>query len=42
VFQQFVREGMRPATRIEIVMPAIGIRKREIVQRSIDFDAPLD
>jgi 7-cyano-7-deazaguanine synthase len=42
VFQQLVREGTRPETRIEIVTPVIGMRKREIVQRGIDLGAPLD
>jgi len=42
VFQQLVREGTRPETRIEIVTPVIGMRKWEIIQRGIDLDAPLD
>jgi len=42
VFQQLVREGTRPETRIEIVTPVIGMRKREIIQRGIDLGAPLD
>src|SRR6202158_4487405 len=42
VFQQLVREGTRPQTRIEIVTPVIGMRKREIVQRGIELGAPLD
>ena len=42
VFQQLVREGTRPETRIEIVTPVIGMRKREIVQRGMDLGAPLD
>src|SRR5467141_2997904 len=42
VFQQSVREGTRPETRIEIVTPVIGMRKWEIIQRGIDLDAPLD
>jgi 7-cyano-7-deazaguanine synthase len=42
VFQQLVREGTRPETRIEIVTPVIGMRKREIVQRGIALGAPLD
>ena len=42
VFQQLVREGTRPETRIEIVTPVIGMRKREIVQRGIELGAPLD
>ena len=42
VFQQLVREGTRPETRIEIVTPVIGMRKWEIIQRGIDLGAPLD
>jgi 7-cyano-7-deazaguanine synthase len=42
VFQQLVREGTRPETRIEIVTPIIGMRKWEIIQRGIDLGAPLD
>ena len=42
VFQQLVREGTRPETRVEIVTPIIGMRKREIIQRGIALGAPLD
>jgi 7-cyano-7-deazaguanine synthase len=42
VFQQLVRAGTRPETRIEIVTPVIGMRKREIIQRGLDLGAPLD
>jgi len=42
VFQQLVREGTRPETRIEIVTPVIGMRKREIIQRGLDLGAPLE
>jgi 7-cyano-7-deazaguanine synthase len=42
VFQQLVREGTRPETRIEIATPVIGMRKREIVERGIELGAPLD
>ena len=42
LFQQLVREGTRPETRIEIVTPVIGMRKREIIQRGIELGAPLD
>ncbi|HVA93512.1 MAG TPA: 7-cyano-7-deazaguanine synthase QueC [Candidatus Dormibacteraeota bacterium] len=41
-FQQLVREGTRPETRIEIVTPVIGMRKREIVRRGMELGAPLD
>ena len=42
VFQQLVREGTRPETRIAIVTPVIGMRKHEIIQRGIELGAPLD
>ena len=42
VFQQLVREGTRPETRIEIVTPVIGLRKAEIVRRGMSLGAPLD
>jgi len=42
VFQQLVREGTRPETRIAIVTPVIGMRKREIILRGIELRAPLD
>ena len=42
VFQQLVRVGTRPETRIEIVTPVIGMRMSEIIQRGIELGAPLD
>lgn len=41
-FQNVIREGTRPETRIEIVTPVIGMRKSEIVRRGIELGAPLD
>lgn len=41
-FQQVIREGTRPATRIEIATPVIAMRKSEIVLRGIELGAPLD
>lgn len=41
VFQELVRAGTRPETRIEIVTPVIGMRKSEIVQRGTELKAPL-
>ena len=41
VFQELVRAGTRPETRIEIATPVIGMRKREIVRRGIELGAPL-
>ena len=37
-----MREGTRPETHIEIVTPAIGMRKWEIVRRGMELGAPLD
>jgi 7-cyano-7-deazaguanine synthase len=42
VFQQLIREGTRPETRIEMVTPVIGLRKWEIVRRGLELEAPLD
>lgn len=42
VFQQLVREGTRPDTRIEIVTPVIRMRKWEIVKRGMELASPLD
>src|SRR6202166_1980362 len=41
-FQQLVRVGTRPETRIEMVTPVIGMRKWEIVRRGMELGAPLD
>ena len=41
-FEQVIREGTRPETRIEIVTPVIGMRKSEIVRRGMELGAPLD
>jgi len=40
-FQQVVREGTRPGTRISIETPVIGMRKSEIVRKGIELGAPL-
>jgi 7-cyano-7-deazaguanine synthase len=42
VFQELVREGTRPETKIDIVTPVIGMRKWEIVRRGLELGAPLD
>jgi 7-cyano-7-deazaguanine synthase len=42
VFQELIRAGTRPETRIEIVTPVIGLRKSEIIRRGIELGAPLD
>lgn len=41
VFQELVRAGTRPETKIEIVTPVIHLRKSEIVRRGISLGAPL-
>lgn len=41
-FQEVVRQGTRPETRIEIVTPVIHMRKSEIVRRGIELGAPLE
>jgi 7-cyano-7-deazaguanine synthase len=40
-FENLIREGTRPETRIEIVTPVIGMRKSEIVRRGMVLGAPL-
>jgi 7-cyano-7-deazaguanine synthase len=41
VFQELVRVGTRPETRIEIVTPVIREKKREIIRRGMELGAPL-
>src|SRR5215831_6189148 len=41
VFQDLIRAGTRPETRIEIVTPVIEMRKSEIVRRGLELGAPL-
>ena len=41
VFQELIRAGTRPETRIEMVTPVIGMRKFEIVRRGLELGAPL-
>ena len=40
-FQELVRVGTRPEAGIEIVTPVIGMTKTEIIQRGVEFGAPL-
>src|SRR3984893_14804426 len=42
VFQQLIRVGTRPDTRIEIVTPVISLKKWEIIQLGRKLGAPLD
>jgi 7-cyano-7-deazaguanine synthase len=41
VFQQLIRAGTRPETKIEIVTPVIALKKSEIIRRGIELGAPL-
>jgi 7-cyano-7-deazaguanine synthase len=41
VFQELIRVGTRPETRIEIVTPVIAMKKNEIIRRGIALGAPL-
>jgi 7-cyano-7-deazaguanine synthase len=41
VFQELVKVGTRPETRIEIATPVITMRKSGIIQRGIELNAPL-
>jgi 7-cyano-7-deazaguanine synthase len=40
IFNQLIRAGTRPDTRIEIVTPLIHLRKHEIVKKGIELGAP--
>ena len=40
-FEVAVREGTRPATRIALVAPLLHLRKRDIVRRGLELEAPL-
>lgn len=40
-FEEVIRIGTRPETRIEIVTPVIAMRKSEIVRRGAELGAPL-
>jgi 7-cyano-7-deazaguanine synthase len=41
VFQELIRVGTRPETEIEIVTPVIDMKKKEIIRRGIQLNAPL-
>jgi 7-cyano-7-deazaguanine synthase len=41
-FENVIREGTRPETRIEIATPVIAMRKSEIVRRGLELGAPLE
>jgi len=40
-FQELIRAGTRPETRIEIETPVIRMRKSDIIRRGIELGAPL-
>lgn len=40
-FQDLIRVGTRPETKIEIVTPVIAMQKSEIIRRGIQLHAPL-
>jgi 7-cyano-7-deazaguanine synthase len=40
IFNQLIRTGTRPETRLEIVTPLIHLRKHEIVKKGIELGAP--
>jgi len=41
-FEEVIRQGTRPQTRIRIETPVIGMRKSEIVRRGLELGAPLE
>ena len=41
VFEELIRVGTRPDTRIEIVTPVISLKKNEIIRKGIEMGAPL-
>jgi 7-cyano-7-deazaguanine synthase len=40
-FQEVIRVGTRPETRIEIITPVIQLKKSEIIRRGLSLNAPL-
>jgi len=40
-FQELIRRGTRPETKIEIVTPVIRLKKNEIIRRGLELGAPL-
>ncbi len=41
LFQELIRAGTRPETRIKIITPVITLKKSEIIRRGIKLGAPL-
>jgi 7-cyano-7-deazaguanine synthase len=42
VFNELIRVGTRPETRIEIQTPVIHMKKSEIIRRGVELKAPLE
>lgn len=40
-FQELIRRGTRPETKVEIVTPVIRLRKTQIIRRGLELGAPL-
>ncbi|HEX4380772.1 MAG TPA: 7-cyano-7-deazaguanine synthase QueC [Candidatus Acidoferrum sp.] len=40
-FQNVIREGTRPETKIDIVTPVIALKKNQIIRRGVELGAPL-
>jgi 7-cyano-7-deazaguanine synthase len=40
-FQNVIREGTKPETKIEIVTPVIELKKSQIIRRGVELGAPL-
>jgi 7-cyano-7-deazaguanine synthase len=40
-FQELIRRGTRPETKIEIVTPVIRLKKSQIIRRGMELGAPL-
>jgi 7-cyano-7-deazaguanine synthase len=40
-FQELIRRGTRPETKIQIVTPVIRLKKSEIIRRGVELGAPL-
>jgi len=41
-FEEAIRLGTRPETRLAIVTPVIGLAKRDIVRRGLELDVPFE
>jgi 7-cyano-7-deazaguanine synthase len=41
-FQETIRRGTRPETRIAIVTPVIALKKSQIIRRGLELGAPLE